>query len=114
MRDWTFQRRGTTAYVYPRPNGMNVDALLKTIMKESGVTGWRWERSAVTKAEEVLGEGKFNLWWERWDRYWRSLLAERASANRRSRSSSRDRSDNRYRPGGTGTAGSGGFGGCGI
>ncbi|MER5222822.1 hypothetical protein [Streptomyces flaveus] len=112
MRDWKFQRRVTTAYVYPRPGGMNVQALLKAIMAEPGVTNFIWARSAVQRVEEVLGEGRFSEWWERHDADWRYALAGRRA--RRDRSSSRAGSDNGYRPGGTGTAGTGGFGSCGF
>lgn len=98
---WAFEQRSATTRVRYDPGGQYLQSLLDTIEHEREIPCIRWEPSAVAKIEEILGKGQFDAWWTARTKHWQYVLWVRRE-NREKR--------DRYRPGGTGTAGTGGFG----
>lgn len=94
---WRYVRKGDTAHVHAAASGgLTADQLISAMERQKGVTAFRWAPDAVAKAVELLGDEGFELWWHRFAGNWRYRLEQREEPGRRQ--------------GGTGLAGTGGFG----
>ncbi|GIJ24259.1 hypothetical protein [Micromonospora lutea] len=94
---WRYVRKGDTAHVHAAASdGSTADQLISAMERQKGITAFRWEADAVAKAVELLGDEGFELWWHRFAGNWQYRLEQKKEQPRR--------------PGGTGLAGTGGFG----
>jgi hypothetical protein len=94
---WRYVHKGDTAHVHAAASGgMTADQLISAIERQKGITKFRWAPDAVAKAVELLGDDGFELWWHRFAGNWQYRLEQKAEPGRRH--------------GGTGLAGTGGFG----
>ncbi|MEH1098501.1 hypothetical protein [Micromonospora sp. CPCC 205561] len=93
---WRYVRRGDTAHVHAAASGgSTADQLISAMVRQKGITAFRWEPDAVAKAVELLGAEGFELWWHRFAGNWQYRLQQKEEPRRL---------------GGTGLAGTGGFG----
>ncbi|WBB50349.1 hypothetical protein O3597_07790 [Verrucosispora sp. WMMA2044] len=93
---WRYVRKGKTAHVHVAGSrGSTADELISAMTRQKGITAFRWEPDAVARAVELLGEEGFELWWSRFAGHWQYRLEQQEQPRR---------------AGGTGLAGTGGFG----
>ncbi|MBQ1023809.1 hypothetical protein [Micromonospora sp. C95] len=93
---WRYVRKGEIAHVHAAESrGSTAEQLISAITRQKGITAFRWEPDAVAKAVELLGEEGFEVWWHRFAGNWQYRLQQKEEPRR---------------AGGTGLAGTGGFG----
>ncbi|WBB52570.1 hypothetical protein [Verrucosispora sp. WMMD573] len=93
---WRYVRKGDIAHVHAATSGgSTAEQLISAITRQKGITAFRWEPDAVAKAVELLGEEGFEVWWHRFAGNWQYRLQQ---------------NEKPWRAGGTGLAGTGGFG----